>query len=90
MAAETTPSSDETPEINPQVEVEAAPAEVVEQPEPAKPLPKRPRKGVHVLQAGDTPATVSVKFYGRSHMAVPLVRANPESNWATGDTITLV
>jgi len=72
----------------------ATPTEVVEEaPEPvAQPdrAPKEPVKGVYVLEAGDTPGIVSQKIYGRGHMAVPLARANMNSDWQTGSTINLV
>lgn len=58
-------------------------------PEPA-PLPKEPRKGVYTLMQGDTPGIVSIKFYGRSHKANELVKANPGNNWQPGDVIVLV
>jgi len=56
----------------------------------APPLPKVPKKGVYVLEQGDTPGLVSIKFYGRSHKAVELARANMNSGWQTGDVIALV
>ena len=58
---------------------------------PAQPrTPKEPRKGVYTLEQGDTPGKVSIKCYGRSHMAVPLARANMESDWQAGSEITLL
>ena len=53
------------------------------------PLPKEPKKGVYVLEVGDTPGRVSIKLYGRSHRAVELVRLNVDSGWEPGDVIDL-
>jgi len=58
-------------------------------PEP-KPLPKEPKKGVYVLEAGDTPGTVARKIYGRGSYAIALARANMGCAWLEGDTIDLV
>jgi hypothetical protein len=55
----------------------------------APPAPKVPRKGVYVLEAGDTPGIVSTKLFGRGQFAVALVRANPEADWSPGTTITV-
>ena len=52
--------------------------------------PKEPRKGVYTLEEGDTPALVSIKFYGRSHKAVSLARANMDCDWQTGSVVTLI
>lgn len=52
-------------------------------------VPKVPKKGVYVLEDGDTPGKVSIKLYGRTHRAVELVIANPDSDWMAGDTIEL-
>jgi len=62
-----------------------------EQPEPveAPPLPKIPKKGVYVLEAGDTPGNVSLKLFGRGHRAVDLVRANMNVVWDVGSEITI-
>jgi hypothetical protein len=57
-------------------------------PAPA-PTPKVPKQGVYVLQQGDHPGSVSTKLYGRGHMAVPLVRANPGVLWEAGDEIVI-
>ena len=62
---------------------------VAETAAPAR-TPKEPRKGVYTLEPGDTPGLVSIKFYGRSHMAVPLARANPDCDWQAGSVIELV
>jgi len=58
-------------------------------PEPDR-QPKEPVKGVYVLEPGDTPGIVSQKIYGRGHMAVPLARANMNSDWQAGSTINLL
>jgi len=52
--------------------------------------PKEPRKGVYTLEDGDTPGIVSIKFYGRSHKAVALARANMDCDWQVGSVIDLV
>jgi hypothetical protein len=54
-----------------------------------EPKVKKAKKGVYVLQAGDTPAIVSTKLFGRGQRAVELVRANPDADWAPGTTITV-
>lgn len=69
--------------------VEAA-GEVVEKAPEPKPLPKEPKKGVYILEAGDTPGIVARKIYGRGSYAIALARANMSSNWLEGDTIDLV
>lgn len=53
------------------------------------PKPKEPKKGVYVLERGDSPGSVSVKLYGRGHRAVDLVRANPDVFWDEGDEIII-
>lgn len=53
------------------------------------PTPKVPKKGVYVLEPGDDPSTVSRKLFGRTHRAVALFRANPDSDWAPGSEITI-
>jgi hypothetical protein len=53
------------------------------------PTPKVPKKGVYVLEEGDTPGRVSIRLYGRSHRAVELARLNPNSMWEPGDQINL-
>lgn len=63
--------------------------DVVEQPAPAPSAPKVPKKGVYVLQEGDTPGVVSQKLFGRGNMAVPLVRANMDVVWDVGSEITI-
>lgn len=80
--AEIAPKSAEIDEIAPET------AEIA--PETAKSTPKEPRKGVYTLVQGDTPGIVSIKFYGRSHKANELVKANPGHDWQPGDVITLV
>lgn len=95
MASETTPTTGSPSESDPKptAEPENAPetAEIDENPvETAPKAPKTPRKGVYTLQRGDSPSTVSVKHYGRANKAVELVRANPDSLWEPGETISLV
>ena len=70
-----------------QVAAEQAAADKAKSATPPK--PKVPKKGVYVLEEGDSPGSVSHKLYGRGHMAVPLVRANPTVLWDTGDEISL-
>lgn len=72
------------------VKAETAVTEPQPAPEEPKPLPKEPRKGVYTLEEGDTPGIVSKKFYGRSHKAGELVKANPGCDWQAGAVITLV
>jgi hypothetical protein len=55
--------------------------------EAAPPKPKVPKKGVYVLEEGDTPASVSTKLFGRGQFAVAIVRANPNVEWVAGSVI---
>ena len=63
--------------------------EAKDAPKKEAPKPKVPKKGVYILEEGDSPGSVSKKLYGRGHMAVPLVRANLDVLWDVGDEITL-
>ena len=53
------------------------------------PTPKVPKKGVYILEPGDSPGVVSRKLFGRTHRAVDIARANPDCDWAPGSEITL-
>ena len=72
-----------------QAAAEQAAADKAQEAAAAAPKPKVPKKGVYVLEEGDSPGSVSRKLYGRGHMAAPLVRANPTVLWDTGDEISL-
>lgn len=62
---------------------------VVDRTPETPPAPKLPKKGVYVLQKGDTPGLVSQKLFGRGNRAVDLVRANPDVVWDVGSEITI-
>lgn len=58
--------------------------------DPDEEAPKRqPRTGVHVLERGETPASLARRLYGRPALARVLVAANPEVKWREGAEIKL-
>lgn len=53
------------------------------------PVRRESLTGVHVLERGETPATLARKLFGRGSLAGQLVAANPGVQWRPGAKITI-
>ena len=81
----------DTPDTAPADSVEAETVDTPETPEAAEPeeAPKskrgrKARSGFYTLEAGDSPAVVAGKLFGRRSRGRDLVRENPDVKWKPG------